>query len=55
LVISRTTLTCKCDLEIARVRRVRDLQMRGVALVGTVIASVLVGLSGWLFDQLPEY
>ena len=44
----------KCDLEIARIRRVRDLHMRGVALLGTVIASALVGLSGYLFDQLPD-
>ena len=44
----------KCDLEITRIRRVRDLQMRGIALLGTVIASALVGLSGYLFDQLPD-
>ena len=45
----------KCQLELARIQRVRALQQRGVALVGAAIASVLIGLSGFFFDLLAEW
>ncbi|EOD24394.1 hypothetical protein EMIHUDRAFT_469324 [Emiliania huxleyi CCMP1516] len=40
----------KINLELARIRRVRDLQMRGVALVGTAIAAALISTFNYLYS-----
>ena len=40
----------KINLELARIRRVRDLQMRGVTLVGTAIAAALISTFNYLYS-----
>ena len=44
----------KCDVELARIRRVRALQQRGVALLGTAIASLLIGISSFASNLLAD-
>ena len=40
----------KINLELARIRRVRDLQWRGVTLVGTAIAAALISTFNYLYS-----